>query len=338
MKKIQLFVCGLLTMVLCGIFVGCSGGGESLSEGEQPTPEDVVSVEADETPVPSGSVDEFADVLVRQQDFNMQINDWACMGDDGWIYFRGGEPDKYTLSKMRPDGSDLTIIERNANPWFPQVENGWVYYSYAQGVVRRVRTNGQDSSVLAHEASTFINVQDGWVYYAAGDNTIHRMASDGSDNQVLARGTGCHVQGDWIYFLAIEDNQYRLSRMRLDGSSVETLEESPSQVYHYAMTDEYLYRGNVRMNLDGSGAETGYSIPYGDVALVGDWAYTFSRTWLGRFPVEDARKDEQENLIEIYYNPSGCNVVGDWVFFFDLTWRGMYKLHLTDGALTAANG
>ena len=91
--------------------------------------------------------------------FGVVYNGFAAAGDDGWIYYRGGSSNQYSLKKMRPDGSDVTVVLNNRNPWYINVADGWVYYSSARGSIYKVRTDGTEETQLNDCASEYLLFQ-----------------------------------------------------------------------------------------------------------------------------------------------------------------------------------
>lgn len=75
-----------------------------------------------------------------------------------------------------------------------------------------------DRSVSLHTAA------DGWIYLNSkprGDvgNDLYRIRTDGNGLELVTGGHcfALNVAGDWLFFTT-NDEDYRMSRMRLDGS------------------------------------------------------------------------------------------------------------------------
>ncbi|MDD4796156.1 MAG: DUF5050 domain-containing protein [Eubacteriales bacterium] len=155
----------------------------------------------------------------------MRIN-WQL--HDGWLYYLRkveGEAEG-NIFRIALDGSQSArVCDVKVEQFFIYEEH--IYYvdwEKAPYGIQKKALDGTghqqiyDTSVVLHTAV------DGWIYIQSkprGDtgNDLYRIRPDGSGLEKVSDGYGftLSVAGDWIYFTT-NDEQFRVSRMRLDGS------------------------------------------------------------------------------------------------------------------------
>jgi len=102
--------------------------------------------------------------------------------------------------------------------------DGWVYYSYAEGIFRK-NDAGIEKKISSVDAS-HLNVVGDWVYYIDHSEYfdrgyIYRMHLDGSNPELLSSDFAMYmnVLGEWIYYYS----SHIIYRMRFDGSAKELI-------------------------------------------------------------------------------------------------------------------
>lgn len=272
--------------------------------------------------------DTVADTAVATEKIKSAANvdrAFAAAGDDGWIYFRGGRNvngfGEYSLMKMQPNGSEITEVLDHCNPWYLNVQDGWVYYSENNGVMMKVRTDGTDLTNMKEvDACAYLKVDGDWIYYAdRTTNMINKIRTDGSEDTELIKGDmPMDYYDGWIYYT---DADYALCRMRTDGSESAKIAERYSD---YTMDDEWIYLDSyaVKMRHDGSevteiGNRLGFLFSLED----DDTVYYTNQDELYR---RDSGEDESE--IVVNGEVTSFSVVGDWIIYYDAIQKGMYRI------------
>lgn len=110
-------------------------------------------------------------------------------------------------------------------------------------------TVGTTMQVAFNNTSGIVAKQDQWLYYSdtISDDllpTLNKIRIDGTGQQTIANFDHVlkmpkylNVIGDWIYFIS----QYKLLRMRTDGSRVECLYERKASMTGLYVTEKYGY-------------------------------------------------------------------------------------------------
>jgi|GEM_PF-3583679 Bacterial Ig-like domain (group 4). len=140
---------------------------------------------------------------------------------DDWIYYVDGYgPSK--LCKIKTDGSQRTVLsyDRVSNL---NVVDDWIYYIDNYGVpnIAKIRTDGTGKTDLNDNWSGYLNVIDDWIYYVdttGGNYKIFKMKTDGTGNVKLADSAELvNIIDGWIYYRNIVENNI-LYKMRTDGT------------------------------------------------------------------------------------------------------------------------
>jgi|GEM_PF-5827937 len=134
---------------------------------------------------------------------------------DGWLYYvdHGGSP---KLCKMRPDGTERTVLANDVRSSEIYVLDGWVYYS-KNARLFRVGTDGTGEMQLGnglfnnlYNLYEHVFISDGWIHYyyqpESFPNPMRELGKtriDGTENAVFAddatRFIG--VEDGWVYYL-----------------------------------------------------------------------------------------------------------------------------------------
>ena len=142
---------------------------------------------------------------------NLKLGGYVCE-KDGWVYYahvrqvladKGEE--EYSLNKMRPDGTQITVLYNHVLPCRIGVEGGFVYfYDTISEKSIRVRTDGTGKQTILEGVGEFRFVSDGWIYYSNTSfvNEYCRMRPDGTSVQRLSEDLrGFFVANDKIYYV-----------------------------------------------------------------------------------------------------------------------------------------
>ena len=200
---------------------------------------------------------------------------------DGWLYFiqsttvEDGTPISVRVQKIRPDGSDLTLLL--ALDGFDvdqmQIAGEWIYlggYDDAwQPSIQRVRTDGTGLESIV-EGYSFEAVDQDLIFALSGQNEIVRIDLESRDTELVGpdtvAGGDFMVSDGWIYYCN-ESNQWSLYRIRTDGIDRQQLTDEPTFnffqdngkiVYQLERTeyDREVTGGElVQIGLDGSGRQ-----------------------------------------------------------------------------------
>jgi hypothetical protein len=110
---------------------------------------------------------------------------WDMRMEDGWLYFT--EPTEntqgFTLNKMRPDGTEHTVLRSHSEPLAARIDliqDGWIYYTGTSENLHRISTDGDNHSVVLRNFWHRFVVEDDWFYYVRSGR-IMKMRTDGSD-------------------------------------------------------------------------------------------------------------------------------------------------------------
>ena len=261
--------------------------------------------------------------------------------DDGWVFLiiYNTEIDTATIYRMRPDGSEMSLLNENvrgANSL--NAANGWLYFG-------------------------IVNCR--WHDF---ENRLHRMRADGADLEALESiiiNYFCLTVADgWIYFTrasspAAHTNLYR---MRSNGTRVETIVDA--NVRRYDIVDNWIfYNGTGAFNLYKMDIDTGETIRISEVffmngfVIYDEWVYYLDGTYWGspftplmrmRFDGSDIQtlvdnSDEMVEVLETLWAPAvpvgiSSFIIDDgWIYYTGSTfqnrysWAGIYRMRV-DGS------
>lgn len=186
--------------------------------------------------------------------------------EKGWIYCRNEDDE---IFRMNADvGNKKKLIRWGSMGGSIAVSGNWLYF----GDLCRIQTDGANLQEFSFPGSySIMAVVDDWVYSRKYDGVV-RTKTDGSEEQMLIEDGGawilnCAVAGDWIYYLFkggdmfISDDQYRLCRIRKDGTeeaqflfdeSIEYFIVDGDWIYYWNYDDTWRCSGLFRIKTDGS--------------------------------------------------------------------------------------
>jgi hypothetical protein len=155
----------------------------------------------------------------------MRIN-WQI--HNGWLYYLRkveGEGEG-NIVRMALDGSESARVSDAKVRQFLISENHIYYVDWEKAPygIQKMALDGTGHQEIYDRSVTLHTVAGVWIYIQTkprGDtgNDVYRIRPDGSGLEKVADGYGftLSVAGDWIFFTT-NDEQFRVSRMRLDGS------------------------------------------------------------------------------------------------------------------------
>lgn len=205
---------------------------------------------------------------------------------DGWIYYSDFKNNNSTIYKT--DGSEKSqlLYENQANIFFLNVVDGWIYYNKGdlskrdskgypvQSVICKVKTDGSQKTEIATTGTlNHLSVVDGWIYYSYINNgkyIVSRMKTDGSGKtDVLSADKlilDFNVVGNYMYYLEVDSSTQAISIYKQQiGSSdrKELLKEDKLDLLDLNVVGDYIYYKKAdrqtkaatiyRMKTDGSG-------------------------------------------------------------------------------------
>jgi len=240
-----------------------AGSAEQTAEVEQTSEEEQASEEEQLPEVEPEIVGNTCANLFMAED-NYGGGFFAVQGE--WSYF--GNPGLKCLYRAKTlDGSDLqALCEGNAT--FLNPVGDTIYYCDMSddSSICSVGTDGQNQQKLADGHCEDLSYADGWLYYCAPGG-ICKLTVDGGEPTELLSGQFCDVYayGSWVYYIDGPDAG-GISRVRVEGGEPQSL-MTEYTAFFYAIQDDQIYclidagesTDVLRMNLDGTDAETVYS-------------------------------------------------------------------------------
>lgn len=141
------------------------------------------------------------------------------------------------ISKLYDDPTQVACLYGN-NVYYQHYnkEKGLLLYS--------AKIDGSSDDMLLEEPCAPYAVDNDTIYYTGteGDHDIHSVKTDGSGKQTLFSGnfTGLSKQGDYLYFLDMNDN-YALKRILVSGGTIEPLISDHVATYNVSPDGNKLY-------------------------------------------------------------------------------------------------
>lgn len=130
--------------------------------------------------------------------------------DNGFIYFNGTGKDHYLYSFDTRTGLISTVYEGNL--WYPQYQNGYVYYMDVANNLRLCRYNlsSKEVEILTNDRVDTYNVGPYNIYYQKNDSkdpALMRMNLDGSNPEIVASGiySNINLTSEYAYFSLFSD-------------------------------------------------------------------------------------------------------------------------------------
>jgi len=115
----------------------------------------------------------------------------------GWIYYRS--PGGHSLRKIRPDGSDLTILDQDTSIGNINVVGEWIYYRVTNEnddtyQLCKIRIDGTGKTKVGESIADFpqgVYVIDDWIYYYVFESSsifslvLYKMQTNGAERQLV---------------------------------------------------------------------------------------------------------------------------------------------------------
>ncbi len=130
---------------------------------------------------------------------------------NGTIYFNGQGRDHYLYAMDTRNDTAYTIYEGNL--WYPQYQDGYIYFMDVSSNYRicRYNMNSMQVEVLTNDRADSFNVGQYNIYYQKNDRTnpcLMRMNLDGSNPEVVAWGnySDINLTSEYAYFREFSDD------------------------------------------------------------------------------------------------------------------------------------
>ena len=168
----------------------------------------------------------------------------SCMNSNEWLYFWDPtESDEANTYKIHPDNSDRALFVHGGQDL--QIVGEWVYYLNFTDARRIYRTklDGTENTAITEQNDLQINAQfyvlNNWIYYSSykqflsdpgADEKYYsdtgaqffRIKTDGTSNETICENKTSYftIDQDWIYFTTEYQDDYKLYKMKFDGSDL----------------------------------------------------------------------------------------------------------------------
>lgn len=148
--------------------------------------------------------------ILKAEDIPVDMNNIAITDmniTDEWIYFAVLSDKQYEgyIYKVKHDGSSLTQVHNRPTMFLTVTENGlWLLEEYYEAWLTHIDHNGKKTSFDIH-------------------------------------GDGFQIDGDWIYYVALDVSDFSLYRMKLDGTGKELIAKDVNPNSDFAIADSNLY-------------------------------------------------------------------------------------------------
>lgn len=253
--------------------------------------------------------------------------------NEGWIYY-SNSGDAWALYKIRLDGTEKTKLNKERSSCINVAGGWVYYSSIGSksGSICRVRTDGTDGEILNKDMrAPQVLVYEDWIYYTGWsqeDVYLYRMKTDGTEETCFdIKTTAFNINDGWIYFTDRSDSKYY--KMRLDGSEKTGVDADYSKA---AFIDGWIYYCDegrpAKMRADGTERKilTEDTVRYFNVAE--GWIYYTSGS--DGESINKMRTDGTEvtklNAGSAYFL---INIAGDWIYY---NIAGEYYRMKTDGS------
>lgn len=122
-------------------------------------------------------------------------------------------------------------------------QGDWIYFASDEGILHRIKFNGEDKTRLTKNTVQFINVQGAWVYYVndSKSNIISRTRIDGKGTEEVIshdHASSLTLYHDWLYYINHSD-QGKIYKIKLDGTEKTKLSEQAA--HHFTIFENNLY-------------------------------------------------------------------------------------------------
>lgn len=227
---------------------------------------------------------------------------------DGWLYYKSDSE----IVKLRTDGSERTVIDTRAFPHYLYVVGDWVYYY----------------SVLNHDTG-------------AG---LYKVRTDGEEKTLLhdVRALDINIRGEWIYFNNMDDN-YRPYKIKIDGT--EPARVPGIDAFNLQLHENTLYYSNGH-TLHKVSIEGGTSSEINHQGIIGDFIiddgkiYFFTPTGLysGAYYLNrlDVNSEDVETMGEVELSEDNAlmksfNLADGWIYILVFDEEILFRVR-TDGS------
>lgn len=271
-----------------------------------------------------------------------------------WIYYVSlSSLQQGSLNKIQKGGSNSVTLSGTLGniPMYVNVIDDWIYYSFPNGGIYKIHTEGGESTLLEKNGWN-ISVVNNWIYYldlscneVLGE--LYKMKTDGSEREKLTADNTVYwfsIAGNWIYYAVKVNNQGTIYKCKTDGSDQTLLLEGvPFDDYdwiglmvdgdwiYYTVKDKgknilYMLSTDGRSNLP----LLDEGIKFFNVAE--GWIYytkDLDNPGLYKVRLDGSENTQLWNGSGIYY----ANIVGEWVYFdlWDNSRFASYRIR-TDGS------
>jgi len=276
---------------------------------------------------------------------NLRNGGFAAQGGSWVYYLKVDDRNIEGIYKVRKNGTKGEQVTKDTDYGsYLNVDGNYIYYIDSDNDdLVRIKTNGKDKSErLEKDVDNFpITVHKGWVYYAKdGDFCRTKANGKGNRERISKKDIASYqIEGNWIYHTEYKNGDYRLSRMKLDGTKTERISDelkSPSfyvkggNIYYVnaeinSKTWEYTYE-LYSMKTNGNNANLILEFEENDIAA-------FNMTDEGIYYIAENNDDDGAiffvkyngknkkeiiTLEDAYYSYTSRIVVLDgWIYYFD---------------------
>ncbi len=153
---------------------------------------------------------------------------------DGWIYRWVKQYGDHRICRIRPDGSEKTVLTDFEVRYY-WVYDGWVYYTlWKESGFFKMRTDGTDTQKVCNDEADMIYYNETYLYYVNYSDeakqsedsekrrgTLYKIKTDGTDRKKLSdRATeGIFVSSDTVFFEVPDFPSWELYAINKDGTN-----------------------------------------------------------------------------------------------------------------------
>lgn len=150
---------------------------------------------------------------------------------EGYIYYEDWD-DNFSLYRCNLDGTGEIEFPKGV-AFYTVISNERVYYLDTRDDYKCYTTtlDGRDKTLFIEKSCRELCLQDNVLYYSldAGGIVAYDLNNKTSHKISKAKVRSMNVSGEWIYF-ANEEKDYKLYKMKLDGTEVTKITDSPVEL------------------------------------------------------------------------------------------------------------
>ena len=235
MKRSVLITISLLLLLV--LFLGC---GESNSSQDEPQIETQSEEKAPET-----------HYTENQIEMSNYMNEGSVLVADGWVYTVGYDTSVEcgTLTKMRTDGSEKTVLSKKGSPSYITIQGEYIYVVLTSDDSRdlyRLRLGGEDQAKLIKNVR-FFRILDDYMYYCtveSDDNNktvaFYRADLEGKNKELVLDKEiyNPYLLGDELYY---QDDADKETVHKYCLSTKEDERVTDTYTYSYVLNDDCMY-------------------------------------------------------------------------------------------------